>query len=716
MKKTFSVFCALIAIVYMLQFPICTRAEITTNCHLAVTSVTLRPSVAGVYFTASFDIPDNTTPCRKGIVVSTTQQLPLADGSDTQSLWSEGTNSALISNILRDDVNDTVNTMRGTAPIYVRAYAELLDGSYLYSEPVSITFQEVTAAAYSQWDALTDCQRDTITGMYNRFPAIMDGWSLSVSDDILSAMVKIDAREDFAFRSNLTNNGTGESSPITKDYYLSKYKVTNAQYKEFVDATGHKAPSYWKNGTYPAGKADHPVLNISYSSAAAYCSWLSSQYEDWQFRLPTEAEWENAAMGSYYGNTSVKYPTNQSPSYNASNHTITTDFNFNGVIAAKLFRDYGSDHVVTYIKGDYTGHSETLGECIQISKTGGVTNWANHGGTATKGYFLQTDLYATVNADGGYTTPVGAYPANTLGLYDMAGNSWDITSSTIVAVNGLEAGVSCYAVRGGSWYATARSCTFYYRGEGRKDSPSATVGFRLAADYIGKDPTVPDGRKAGLEKQQYSEGETLLNYWLYTPENAVSNMPLIVYLHGGSGKGDNLELITSVDGFPQYLQDGRLTPEAYVIIPQVSSSYKGWGDVKADVIQLISAVAAEYNIDPNRISLTGHSMGGTGAWMLALAYPNTFSALAPLSGSVTLSDTNLHKLEDMPIWAVVGTADTIVNPESSMNFIAELEKSNPNAKITALAGVDHFTVPGATYLSSEFDLISWLISQVKEPV
>ena len=312
------------------------------------------------------------------------------------------------------------------------------------------------------------------------------------ADEIISSMVRVEAREDFAFRSNLSNNDVGESSPITKEYYLSKYKVTNRQYKQFVDATGHKAPSYWKNGTYPAGKADHPVLNVSYSSAVAYCDWLSAKYEDWHFRLPTEAEWENAAMGSYYGNTSVKYPSNVSPSYNSASCTMTTDFNFNGVIASKLFQDYGSDYVVNYIKGDYAGESETLGECIQISKTGGVTNWANHGGSATKGYFLQTDLYATINADGGYTTPVGTYPANTLGLYDMAGNCWDLTSSTIVAVNGLEAGVSCYAVRGGSWYATARSCTFHYRGEGRKDSPSATVGFRLAADYTPSDVNTPD--------------------------------------------------------------------------------------------------------------------------------------------------------------------------------------------------------------------------------
>lgn len=51
----------------------------------------------------------------------------------------------------------------------------------------------------------------------------------------------------------------------------------------------------------------------------------------------------------------------------------------------------------------------------------------------------------------------------------------------------LSRGGACYAVRGGSWYATSRSCTLSYRGEGRKDSASSTVGFRIAADYTPAD-------------------------------------------------------------------------------------------------------------------------------------------------------------------------------------------------------------------------------------
>ena len=220
-------------------------------------------------------------------------------------------------------------------------------------------------------------------------------------------------------------------------------------------------------------------------------------------------------------------------------------------------------------------------------------------------------------------------------------------------------------------------------------------------------------KEAIFEKKQYFNEGITINYWLYSPANATENMPLIVYLHGGSGKGDDLELITDVDGFPQYLRDGKINPNAYVIIPQVSSSYKGWGEMKSDVMKLISFVRNEYKIDENRISLTGHSMGGTGVWMIALAYPNTFSAIAPLSGSVNLTDTNIENLKNVSVWAIVGSEDKIVDPQSSIDFIAELEKVNDKAKLTELDRADHFAVPNMSYLSNDFKLIDWLINQSK---
>ena len=79
------------------------------------------------------------------------------------------------------------------------------------------------------------------------------------------------------------------------DIYVSRTQVTNAQYKAFVDATGHRAPSNWANGTYPAGEENYPVNMVSAADAEAYCSWLTANDAENLYRLPTESEWELAA-------------------------------------------------------------------------------------------------------------------------------------------------------------------------------------------------------------------------------------------------------------------------------------------------------------------------------------------------------------------------------------------------------------------------------------
>ena len=196
--------------------------------------------------------------------------------------------------------------------------------------------------------------------------------------------------------------------------------------------------------------------------------------------------------------------------------------------------------------------------------------------------------------------------------------------------------------------------------------------------------------------------------WLYRPEAPSANPGLIVYLHGGSGKGDDLNLITDADGFPQYLLSGQLGAlSSYVLIPQLPKALKGWIDMDTTLMDMIQVVSNSCGINAADISLTGHSMGGTGAWSLAAAHPGFFARVAPLSGSIRYTRENVLALKDTPVYAFVGTADTIVAPESSIAFVEALSAVGGNARIVEIEGADHFDVPGSAYLG-DYGLIEWL--------
>jgi formylglycine-generating enzyme required for sulfatase activity len=91
-------------------------------------------------------------------------------------------------------------------------------------------------------------------------------------------------------------------------FYMDIHEVTNEAYVHFVVKNGGDAPYHWNGQSVSFVEIRHPVYNVTWREASAYCAWVGK-------RLPTEAEWERAARGGLekldypWGNDFMRYPS-----------------------------------------------------------------------------------------------------------------------------------------------------------------------------------------------------------------------------------------------------------------------------------------------------------------------------------------------------------------------------------------------------------------------
>ncbi len=95
----------------------------------------------------------------------------------------------------------------------------------------------------------------------------------------------------FGYHPSWLSHETPQREVDLPDFYMDKYPVTNKQYLEFCQETGHTSPKHWKDSAPGTEILNHPVCCVNQEDALAYAKWKGK-------RLPVEAEWEKAARGT----------------------------------------------------------------------------------------------------------------------------------------------------------------------------------------------------------------------------------------------------------------------------------------------------------------------------------------------------------------------------------------------------------------------------------
>lgn len=215
-----------------------------------------------------------------------------------------------------------------------------------------------------------------------------------------------------------------------------------------------------------------------------------------------------------------------------------------------------------------------------------------------------------------------------------------------------------------------------------------------------------------------AHGETL-RYRLFVPGNydGKKKYPLIVYLHGGGGRGtDNLKQIQGgngylIDFFTQAETQARYP--SLVVAPQ-SPMQEGW--IEDDsitptrqlrlVVELIRDLQRGYSIDNSRLYVSGQSMGGFGTFAIISEQPHMFAAAVALCGGG--DESKVAPLAGTPIWAFHGEQDKAVSVERSRTIVAAIRKAGGQARYTEYAGADHLIW---SKVVKETQLLTWLFSQ-----
>jgi predicted peptidase len=179
-------------------------------------------------------------------------------------------------------------------------------------------------------------------------------------------------------------------------------------------------------------------------------------------------------------------------------------------------------------------------------------------------------------------------------------------------------------------------------------------------------------------------------YAVYVPRDYSWDRPwpMIVFLNGSGECGEDGQKQLTVGLMQAVMKDAAAWP-FIVVCPQKPNARQQWIEFDDLVMATIAETQKQFNIDQERIYLTGLSQGGAGTWAIGAQHADQFAALAPICGYGELTEAQAKALRDMPLWVFHGAQDNNVLPVKSERLVASVRAAGGNPTFTIFPDANH---------------------------
>ncbi len=202
--------------------------------------------------------------------------------------------------------------------------------------------------------------------------------------------------------------------------------------------------------------------------------------------------------------------------------------------------------------------------------------------------------------------------------------------------------------------------------------------------------SVPKVTGGSFVERTFTYNRYNIKYYLYVPDvQDTTGLSVNMYLNGTGEMGNVLKR-----GLPKQLANKVVTPSSLVICTETRNEQLYYDDGYRDaLVELTKEVVKEFNTDPNKVSLSGHSSGAILAYNLVKRYPGYFSAIVPISGGEYLKPEDTSLFSGVNVWAFHGDRDPHTMRANYNNVINKtikpLKENGVDVQLTTLEGEGH---------------------------